>query len=177
DGVDKMSKSKGNYIGITEDANSMFAKTLSISDELMWRWYTLLSMRPMAEIEDFKRQVAEGRNPKDIKVLLAREITTRYHSAAAADAAEHDFALRSKGGVPDAIPEVHVKCENQGLGIGLVLKQARLAPSTKEANRLIAGGGVRLNSETVSDRALILAPGSYVLQVGKRRFARVTLKA
>ena len=177
DGVDKMSKSKGNYIGITEDANSMFAKTLSISDELMWRWYTLLSMRPMAEIEDFKRQIAEGRNPKDIKVLLAREITTRYHSAAAADAAEHDFELRSKGGVPDAIPEVQVKCENQGLGIGLVLKQAGLAPSTKEANRLIAGGGVRLNSETVSDRALTLAPGSYVLQVGKRRFARVTLKA
>lgn len=177
DGVDKMSKSKGNYIGITEDANSMFAKTLSISDELMWRWYTLLSMRPMSEIEDFKRQVAEGRNPKDIKVLLAREITARYHSAAAADAAEHDFELRSKGGVPDAIPEVHIKCENQGLGIGLVLKQAGLAPSTKEANRLIAGGGVRLNSETVSDRALTLAPGSYVLQVGKRRFARVTLKA
>ena len=176
DGVDKMSKSKGNYIGITENANTMFAKILSISDDLMWRWYTLLSMRPLHEIDDFKRQVAAGRNPKEIKVLLAREITTRYHSGAAADEAAHDFELRSRGGVPENIPEIQLPCPTEGLGIGLVLKQTGLAPSTKEANRLIAGGGVRLNSETISDRALILAPGSYVLQVGKRRFARVLLK-
>ena len=173
DGVEKMSKSKNNYVGITEDANSMFAKVLSISDELMWRWYTLLSFRSMAEIEALQAEVAAGRNPKDAKVLLAREITTRFHSAQAADAAEQDFANRSKGGVPDEIPEVHLS--GAPLGIGLVLKQAGLAPSTSEANRLIDGGGVRVDSSVVSDKGLKLAAGTYVVQVGKRKFARVEL--
>ena len=173
DGVEKMSKSKGNYIGISEPANSMFAKVLSISDVLMWRWYTLLSFQSLAEIEALKAEVAAGRNPKDAKVLLAREITTRFHSAQAADAAEQDFANRSKGGVPDEIPEVQLS--GAPLGIGLVLKQSGLAPSTSEANRLIDGGGVRVDSSVVSDKGLKLAAGTYVVQVGKRKFARVTL--
>ena len=173
DGVEKMSKSKGNTIGITEPANSMFAKVLSISDTLMWRWYTLLSFKSLAQIEALKTEVAGGRNPKDAKVLLAREITTRFHSAQAADAAEQDFANRSKGGVPDEIPEVHLS--GAPLGIGLVLKQAGLAPSTSEANRLIDGGGVRVDSGVVSDKGLKLAAGTYVVQVGKRKFARVEL--
>ena len=134
DGVEKMSKSKGNYIGITEDANTMFAKVLSISDELMWRWYTLLSFRSLQEIEKLKQEVAGGRNPKEAKVLLAREITARFHNAAAADAAEQDFAHRSRGGVPEDIPEVTL--QGAPLGMGLVLKHAGLAPSTSAANRL-----------------------------------------
>ena len=173
DGVEKMSKSKNNYIGITEDANTMFAKVLSISDELMWRWYTLLSFKSLADIEALKAEVAGGRNPKDAKVLLAREITTRFHGAGAADAAEQDFANRSKGGVPDEIPQVQLG--GAPLGIGLVLKQAGLAPSTSEANRLIDGGGVRVDSGVVSDKGLKLAAGTYVVQVGKRKFARITL--
>ncbi|MBS0406170.1 MAG: tyrosine--tRNA ligase [Proteobacteria bacterium] len=173
DGVEKMSKSKGNTIGISEPANSMFAKVLSISDELMWRWYTLLSFKSLADIEALKAEVAGGRNPKDAKVLLAREITTRFHGAGAADAAEQDFANRSKGGVPDEIPEVQLS--GAPLGIGLLLKQAGLAPSTSEANRLIEGGGVRVDSSGVSDKGLKLAAGTYVVQVGKRKFARVTL--
>ncbi|HMN55909.1 MAG TPA: tyrosine--tRNA ligase [Ottowia sp.] len=173
DGVEKMSKSKGNYIGISEPANTMFAKVLSISDELMWRWYTLLSFRSLADIEALKAEVAGGRNPKDAKVLLAREITTRFHGAAAADAAEQDFANRSRGGVPDDIPAVQLA--GAPLGIGLVLKQAGLAPSTSEANRLIDGHGVRVDSSVVSDKGLKLAAGTYVVQVGKRKFARVTL--
>ena len=173
DGVEKMSKSKGNYVGITEDANTMFAKVLSISDTLMWRWYTLLSFKSLAEIEQLKAEVAGGRNPKDAKVLLAREITARFHSAQAADAAERDFANRSQGGVPDEIAEVQLT--GAPLGIGLVLKQSGLAPSTSEANRLIDGGGVRVDSSVVRDKALKLAAGTYVVQVGKRRFARVVL--
>ncbi|MBN9406469.1 MAG: tyrosine--tRNA ligase [Burkholderiales bacterium] len=173
DGVEKMSKSKGNYIGISEPANTMFAKVLSISDELMWRWYTLLSFRSLADIEALKAEVAGGRNPKDAKVLLAREITTRFHGAAAAAAAEQDFANRSRGGVPDEIPAVRLA--GAPLGIGLVLKQAGLAPSTSEANRLIDGHGVRVDSSVVSDKGLKLAAGTYVVQVGKRKFARVTL--
>ena len=176
DGIDKMSKSKNNYIGITEDANTMFAKVLSISDELMWRWYTLLSFKSMADIEALKAEVAAGRNPKDAKVMLAKEITARFHSAAAADAAEADFTNRSKGGVPDEIPEVSLAAgEGGALGIGLVLKQSGLAPSTSEANRLIDGGGVRVDSGVVSDKGLKLKAGTYVVQVGKRKFARVTL--
>jgi len=173
DGVEKMSKSKNNYIGICEDANTMFAKVLSISDTLMWRWYTLLSFRSLAEIARLKAEVEGGRNPKDAKVMLAKEITTRFHSAAAADAAEQDFANRSKGGVPDDIPEVQLA--GAPLGIGALLKQANLAPSSSEANRLIDGGGVRVDGGVVSDRGLKLAAGSYVVQVGKRRFARVVL--
>ncbi len=173
DGVEKMSKSKNNYIGITEDANTMFAKVLSISDELMWRWYTLLSFKSMAEIEALQKEVAAGRNPKNAKVMLAKEITAYFHSAAGADSAEQDFINRSKGGVPDEIPEVSLS--GAPLGIGVLLKQAGLAPSTSEANRLIDGGGVRVDSSVVSDKGLKLPAGTYVVQVGKRRFARVTL--
>ena len=173
DGVEKMSKSKNNYIGITEDANTMFAKVLSISDELMWRWFTLLSFKSLAEIERLQQEVAAGRNPRDVKVLLAKEITARFHSPQAADAAEQDFVLRSKGGVPEQIPEVQLT--GAPLGIGALLKQAQLAPSTSEANRLIDGGGVRVDGQVVSDKGLKLPAGSYVVQVGKRKFARVTL--
>lgn len=174
DGVDKMSKSKGNYIGVTEDANTMFAKVMSISDTLMWRWYTLLSFRPMADIEKLKAEIAGGRNPRDAKVALAKEITARFHDARAADAAEQDFVNRSKGGVPDEIPEVQIS--GAPLGIAQLLKQASLAPSASEANRLIDGGGVRIDSAVVSDKGLKLAAGTYVVQVGKRKFARVTVK-
>jgi tyrosyl-tRNA synthetase len=173
DGVEKMSKSKNNYIGISEDANTMFAKVLSISDDLMWRWYTLLSFQSLEQIAALKAEIEGGRNPKDAKVALAKEITTRFHSAAAADAAEQDFINRSKGGVPDEIPEVSLS--GAPLGIAQVLKQANLAPSTSEGNRLIDGGGVRIDSAVVSDKALKLPAGSYVVQVGKRKFARVTL--
>ncbi|QXL83390.1 tyrosine--tRNA ligase [Comamonas sp. NLF-1-9] len=173
DGVEKMSKSKNNYIGITEEANTMFAKVLSISDELMWDWYTLLSFKSLAEIAALKQEVQDGRNPKDAKVLLAREITTRFHSASAADAAEQDFVLRSKGGVPDDIPEVQLG--GAPLGVTALLKQAGLAPSSSEAGRLIDGGGVRIDGAVLSDRGLKLAAGSYVVQVGKRKFARVQL--
>ncbi|ART52924.1 tyrosine--tRNA ligase [Acidovorax carolinensis] len=173
DGIEKMSKSKNNYIGISEDANTMYAKVLSISDTLMWRWYTLLSFQSLAQIEALKAEVAGGRNPKDAKVALAKEITARFHSAAAADAAEQDFIHRSKGGVPDEIPEVALS--GAPLGIGALLKQANLAPSTSEANRLIEGGGVRVDGGVVSDKGLKLDAGTYVVQVGKRKFARVTL--
>jgi len=173
DGVDKMSKSKNNYIGISEDANTMFAKVLSISDVLMWRWFTLLSFRSEAEIAGIQAQVANGMNPRDAKVMLAKEITARFHNAAAADAAEQDFINRSKGGIPDDIPA----CMLQGapMGIGALLKASNLAPSSSEAGRLIEGGGVRIDSVVVSDKALKLAAGTYVLQVGKRKFSRVTL--
>jgi tyrosyl-tRNA synthetase len=173
DGVDKMSKSKNNYISITEDANTMFAKVLSISDVLMWRWYTLLSFKSIAAIEALKKEVAEGRNPKDAKVMLAKEITTRFHSAAAADAAEQDFINRSKGGVPDEIDEVTLS--GAPLGITQLIKQAGLAASSGEAGRLIEGGGVRVDSSVVSDKGLKLEAGTYVVQVGKRKFARVTV--
>ncbi|MEI6028288.1 MAG: tyrosine--tRNA ligase [Betaproteobacteria bacterium] len=173
DGVEKMSKSKHNYIGITEPANTMFAKVLSISDTLMWRWYTLLSFRSEAGIAALKAEVEAGRNPKDAKVMLAREITSRFHGAAAADAAEQDFQNRAAGGVPDVIPEVSLS--GAPLGIGALLKQAGLAPSTTEALRLVDQGGVRVDGSAVSDRGLKLSPGTYVVQVGKRKFARVTL--
>ncbi|GKS75276.1 tyrosine--tRNA ligase [Acidovorax sp. SUPP950] len=175
DGVDKMSKSKNNYIGIAEDANTMFAKVLSISDTLMWDWYTLLSFKSLAEIAALKAEVEAGRNPKDAKVMLAKEITARFHSAAAADAAEADFINRSKGGVPDEIPELALA--GAPLGIGALLRQANLAPSGSEASRLIDGGGVRVDGGVVSDKGLKLEAGTYVLQVGKRKFARVTLSA
>jgi tyrosyl-tRNA synthetase len=173
DGVEKMSKSKNNYIGISEDANTMFAKVLSISDVLMWKWFTLLSFKSEADIAALKKEVEGGRNPKDAKVALAREITARFHSAAAADAAEQDFINRSKGGVPDEIPEVSLS--GAPLGIAALLKMAGLAASTGEGNRLIDGGGVRVDSSVVSDKALKLGAGTYVVQVGKRKFARVTL--
>ncbi len=173
DGVEKMSKSKNNYIGISEDANTMFAKVLSISDVLMWKWFTLLSFKSEADIAALKKQVEGGRNPKDAKVMLAKEITARFHSVAAADAAEQDFINRSKGGVPDEIAEVSLS--GAPLGIAAVLKMAGLAASTGEGNRLIDGGGVRVDSSVVSDKALKLGAGTYVVQVGKRKFAKVTL--
>ncbi len=174
DGVDKMSKSKNNYIGINEAPNTMFAKVLSISDVLMWRWYTLLSFQSLDAIAALKREVDNGRNPKDAKVALAKEITARFHGAAAADAAEQDFINRSQGGVPDVIDEVEVS--GAPLGIAALLKNAGLAPSSSEANRLIEGNGVRVDSSVVTDKGLKLPAGTYVLQVGKRKFARVTLR-
>jgi len=173
DGVEKMSKSKNNYIGITEEANSMFAKVMSISDTLMWRWYTLLSFRSEADIAKLRAEVEQGRNPRDAKVMLAKEITARFHDAAAADSAEQDFINRSKGGIPDEIPEVTLS--GSPLAIGALLKQAGLAPSTSEAMRLVEGNGVRIDGATVSDKGLKLSAGTYVVQVGKRKFARVTL--
>jgi tyrosyl-tRNA synthetase len=173
DGVEKMSKSKNNYIGISEEPNTMFAKVLSISDVLMWRWYTLLSFKSMADIEALKKEVEGGRNPKEAKVALAKEITARFHGAAAAEAAEQDFINRSKGGVPDEIAEVSLS--GAPMGIGALLKATGLAPSSSEANRLIDGGGVRIDSSVVSDKGLKLEAGTFVVQVGKRKFARVTL--
>ena len=175
DGIEKMSKSKNNYIGITEDANTMFAKCLSISDVQMWKWFTLLSFRPEAEIALLKREVEGGRNPKDAKVLLAKEITARFHSQAAAAAAEEDFQRRAQGGVPDEIPEVALS--GAPLGVGALLKGAGLVPSTSEALRMVEQGGVRIDGAAVSDKGLKLAAGTYVVQVGKRKFARVTVGA
>jgi tyrosyl-tRNA synthetase len=175
DGVEKMSKSKNNYVGITEPANTMFAKLLSISDELMWRYFTLLSWRPQGDIAALRRQVEEGLNPKQAKVALAQEITTRFHGAAAAAAAEQDFVNRSRGGIPDVIPEVSLG--GAPLAIGTLLKQAGLVPSTSEAMRMIEQGGVRLDGAVVSDKGLKVAAGTVVVQVGKRKFARVSLAA
>jgi tyrosyl-tRNA synthetase len=175
DGVEKMSKSKHNYIGITEEPNTMFAKVLSISDVQMWKWYTLLSFRPEAEIAALKAEVDGGRNPKDAKVMLAREITARFHGAAAAEAAVEDFHRRAAGGVPDEIPEVALG--GAPLAVGALLKQAGLAPSTSEALRLVEQGGVRIDGGVVADKGLKLPAGVYVVQVGKRKFARVTLAA
>lgn len=174
DGVEKMSKSKGNYIAITEPANDMFAKLLSISDPMMWKYFTLLSFRPEAEIAALKREVDGGRNPKDAKLQLAHEITARFHGGAAAEAAEADFNLRARGGIPDQIDSVTLS--GAPLQIGTVLKQANLAPSTSEALRLVDGNGVRIDGSVVTDKSLRLAAGTYVVQVGKRKFARVTLE-
>ena len=173
DGVEKMSKSKNNYIGISEDANTMYAKVLSISDVLMWKWYTLLSFRSEADIAALKAEIEGGRNPKDAKVALAKEITVRFHSAALADAAEQDFVNRSKGGVLDEIEERAIS--NAPMGIGAVLKAVGLATSGGDATRLIDGGGVRVDSSVISDKGLKLDVGTYVVQVGKRKFVRVTL--
>ena len=173
DGVEKMSKSKGNTIAITDPPEQMFAKVLSISDTLMWRYYDLLSRVPQPERERLREQVREGRNPKDAKVALARELTARFHSAAAADAAQADFELRARGGIPDRIDELAI--DGAPLGIGALHKRSNLTASTSEAMRLIEGGGVRVDGTPISDKALKLPAGTYVLQVGKRKFARVTL--
>jgi len=173
DGVDKMSKSKNNYIGITEDANTMFAKVLSISDDLMWTWYPLLSFKSTREIQASRLEVQNGLNPKTLKVALAKEITARFHGQALADGAERDFELRSKGGVPEELPEMTL--QGAPMGIGALLKAAGLAPSASEANRLIEGAGVKVDGSGVSDKGLKLSAGTYVLQVGKRRFAKVHL--
>lgn len=175
DGVEKMSKSKGNYIGISEDANTMFAKCLSIYDDLMWRWYTLLSFQCESAIAAFKAEVDAGRNPKDAKVALAKEITARFHSNSAADAALQDFIHRAHGGIPDDIAEMSLPMGAAPVGIAALLKMAGLTTSVGEGNRLIDGAGVRVNSCVVSDKGLKLPAGKYVLQVGKRKFVRVTL--
>jgi tyrosyl-tRNA synthetase len=173
DGVEKMSKSKGNYIGITESGNTMFAKVMSISDVMMWRYYELLSFRSLGEIAHFKQDVASGRNPRDIKVLLAQEIVERFHSRQAAEDALVDFNHRAKGGIPDDIPEVNLT--GAPLGIGQLLKQANLCPSTSEALRMVEQGGVRIDGAVVSDKGLKLDAGTFVVQVGKRKFAKVVL--
>ncbi len=173
DGVEKMSKSKNNYVGIAEAPNDMYAKVLKISDVQMWKWYTLLSFRPESEIAKLKTEVEGGRNPKDVKVMLAKEITARFHSAADADRAEQWFEDKAKGGIPDDINEVRVS--GAPLGIAALLKQAGLVESNGEGNRLIDGGGVRIDQVVINDKALKVVAGTYVLQIGRRKFARVTL--
>jgi tyrosyl-tRNA synthetase len=171
-----MSKSKGNYVGITEPPFEMFGKVMSISDEQMWRWYDLLSMRSNDEIAALKRQAKEGRNPRDIKVLLAKEIIGRFHSARAAELADHEFMARFRAGaMPNDMPQVTVAAGAGGVGAAALLKQAGLAPSTSEAVRNIEQGGVKIDGEKLSDRSLVVRPGTYVVQVGKRKWARVTV--
>jgi tyrosyl-tRNA synthetase len=176
DGVNKMSKSLGNYIGINEAPQEIFGKLMSISDELMWRYYELLSFRPVPEIARLKDEVDQGRNPRDAKVLLAQEIVERFHSRAAAEHALADFEARFRqNAIPDDIAEIRLALGN-GLPIAQVLKQAGLTASTSEALRMIDQGGVRIDGERVSDRALVLKqPATVVLQVGKRKFARINL--
>ena len=175
DGVEKMSKSKNNYIGITETPDSMFGKIMSISDELMWRFFVLLSTNSMEAIEGFRREAENGRNPRDFKVMLAQEIITRFHDSASADSALQKFEARFRDGqIPDEMPEVELS--GAPLSIVYVLRDSGLASSGSEANRNIQQGGVRVDSQRIEDRALELGVGTYVVQVGKRKFARVTIK-
>ncbi len=178
DGVNKMSKSKKNYIGITDTADEMFGKVMSISDDLMWNWYDLLSLKSNETIAQLKKECSEGRNPRDAKVLLAKEIITRFHDAAQADAAEAEFNARFRGGAaPSDIASVTVQAGEDGaIGVARMIKEAGLAPSMSEANRNIAQGGVRINGERVTDKGLKIARGDVVtVQVGKRRWAKVTV--
>ncbi len=178
DGVNKMSKSLGNYIGITEDADSMFGKLMSISDELMWRYFELLSFRPLGEISRLKREAGGGRNPRDIKFELAQEITARFHDGAAAERAQRAFIARvSEKAVPDDLPVKGIDVDGPGLRLANLLKQAGLAASTSEANRKIEEGAVRIDGNRVTDRGLTLGAGAeHVVQVGSKRFARLKLK-
>jgi tyrosyl-tRNA synthetase len=178
DGVQKMSKSLNNYIGIADAPNEMFGKLMSVSDDLMWRYIELLSFEPLDAVRRWKQDVAGGRNPRDIKVGFAQEIIARFHSRAAAEAALADFEARFRqGAIPDDIPEVQLEAPPEGLSVLQLLKLAGLVPSTSEAMRQIAGGGVRLDSEKVSDKGLLITKGSTVVaQVGKRKYARVSLK-
>lgn len=178
DGVNKMSKSKKNYIGITDTADEMFGKVMSISDDLMWNWYDLLSLKSNETIAQLKKECSEGRNPRDAKVLLAKEIITRFHDAAQADAAEAEFNARFRGGAaPSDIASVTVQAGEDGaIGVARMIKEAGLAPSMSEANRNIAQGGVRINGERVTDKGLKIARDDVVtVQVGKRRWAKVTV--
>ena len=177
DGAQKMSKSLGNYIGIDEPAPEMFGKLMSISDQLMWRYFDLLSFRPLAEIAGFRRAIAEGANPRDIKFRLAREIVARFHDAAAANAAEADFITRfSNNALPEQIAEVEIKVDQDGLPLANLLKAAGLVASTSEAHRLVRQGAVRIDGRRVGDSRRVLPPGfSAVIQIGKRKFARVML--
>ncbi|KAE9540526.1 tyrosine--tRNA ligase [Ursidibacter maritimus] len=174
DGEKKMSKSLGNYIGVTEAANEMFGKVMSISDELMWDWYNLLSFRPLDEIAQLKADVAQGKNPRDVKILLAKEIIARFHSEADADAAEQEFINRfQKGAMPDEMPEFTFEGE---IGLATLLKEAGLVSSTSEAIRSAQQGGVKIDGEKVEDVRQNAQQGTFVYQVGKRKFARVTVK-
>lgn len=177
DGAQKMSKSLGNYIGIDEPAPEMFGKIMSISDALMWRYFELLSFRPLAEIAGFRRAVAEGANPRDIKFKLAGEIVARFHDVAAAKAAEADFITRfSNHALPEQIAEVEIKVDQDGLPLASLLKAAGLVASTSEAHRLVRQGAVRVDGRRVADSRRVLPPGfSAVIQIGKRKFARVML--
>ena len=178
DGVEKMSKSKNNYIGITEAPFEMFGKVMSISDAQMWRWLDLLSMRSNEEIAALKRETEGGRNPRDVKVLLAKEIIARFHSASAADQAENEFLSRFRfNAIPEDMPHCTVSVDaDGGIAVPALLKQAGLAPSTSEAVRNVEQGGVKVDGEKVGDRSARLPAGTYVLQVGKRKWARVTVK-
>lgn len=177
DGVQKMSKSYGNYIGITEPAGEMFGKVMSISDELMWRYFELLSFRPLADIAALKTAMDEGRNPRDIKFELANEIVARFHDQAAAEGAQAEFIARfQKGAMPDEIEEVTVASKDGSLGIAHLLKEAGLVNSTSEAFRMVKQGAVKIDGERVDDRDVTVAAGTtHIYQVGKRKFARVTL--
>lgn len=176
DGVNKMSKSLGNYIGISETPEVIFAKIMSISDELMWRYIELLSFESLETIANWKSAVAAGSNPRDIKVRFAQEIVARFHSQADAEKALADFQTRSKGGIPDDVPEVSVTIEGDSIGIAQLLKLTGLVASTSEAFRSIEQGGIKLDGEKVSDKTLMLSKGvSVVAQVGKRKFANVTI--
>jgi tyrosyl-tRNA synthetase len=178
DGVQKMSKSLGNYVGINEPPDEMFGKLMSISDELMWRYFNLLSFRSVREIERLKGDVVNGQNPRDVKFELCREIVTRFHDREAADAAQANFIARfQKGDLPDEMPEMVLDSEGGGLGVARVLKAAGLTGSTSEAFRMIQQGAVRIDGERVADREMnIQSGGTHVIQVGKRRFARITLR-
>jgi tyrosyl-tRNA synthetase len=173
DGVEKMSKN--NYIGITEPANTMFGKLMSISDVMMWKYYELLSFRSLQDLAQLKAAVEAGKNPRDAKVALAQEIVARFHSQQAAEDALADFVNRSKGGIPDEVPEVSLS--GAPLGLPQLLRQAGLCASSSEAMRMVDQGGVRIDGAVVSDKALQVQAGTFVLQVGKRKFARVTLVA
>jgi len=177
DGVQKMSKSLGNYIGIAEPADTMFGKVLKISDPLMWRWFELLSFRPLAEVAALKQQVAEGRNARDVKFELAREIVARFHSPAEADKAQVDFIARfSHGEIPEGLPLTTLYVDAAGIRLPNLLKEAGLAPSTTEANRKIAEKAVKIDGTRVEDRSLTFTPGAeHVFQIGSRRVARVKL--
>ena len=177
DGVQKMSKSLNNYIGITDAPNEMFGKVMSISDDLMWRYYDLLSFRPLEEIAELKTRVVQGENPRDIKILLAKEIIARFHDEAAAEGAHQDFIQRfQKNAIPDDMPEIEIALGDEGIAIGNLLKEAKLVGSTSDAMRMIKQGAVKINGDKVEDTRLVIAEkGENVYQVGKRKFARITL--
>jgi len=178
DGVEKMSKSKGNYVGINDPAGEMFGKVMSISDDLMWRWYPLVSFRAPAAIERLQEETAAGRNPREAKVALAKEIVARFHSVAAADAAEAEFDARFRGGaMPENMPEVTIETAGTGIAIANLAKQAGVVDSTSEALRLIAQRGLKVDGDVVADRSRLVAAGTtVVVQAGKRRFARVVVR-
>jgi tyrosyl-tRNA synthetase len=176
DGVQKMSKSLGNYVGITDEPDEMFGKLMSISDELMWRYFDLLSFRPGSELGDLKAAVKNGRNPRDVKFELASEIVARFHGKKAAEKAQKDFVARfQRGQLPSDLLEVNLDCQDDGLGIAEIVTLAGFSASNSEAFRLVSQGAVRVDGEKVEDRSTRLAPGTYILQVGKRRVARVNL--